>query len=477
MAARSASSVSRRQLAAVLGLTEDASRSALLSRAGTLCGLLEARAAALPEDSAAAAALEAELSGVLSGLADWLAESADSTAVSPADSGKEEPVALGSARSVRRAAKSEAGPPRRTLIGLAGALAACGLFVLAAQWWASEPPPSAEVPERIQPATLSISSRTPRSMLRVLDAETEELVFKEVTGEEALTLPPGRYAAEVSRADCPDVWRKTVTLGVGETKRFEASICQGTGELVVRSNVAGDRLLIDGLDVGSTGQAPHLIGVGEHVLRVTKSGFTPFEGRVRLRPDERLEVRAELLRAADAGQASGASPRQRASATAAAPEKAAQAKGAPKGSAPRRPAPRPSAPDLAGASARATGLAAAAGTSAPVPLPNPLPKGFEFDPDAVDGGSTTWHDRLRSRVLKRFDGDQSGRIDRLEETDAIPCSFWKQTESSFDEGGLGISMARLYGFDGSEWHPGALGFDQSQRAAAYTRMKACGLAE
>ena len=36
-------------------------------------------------------------------------------------------------------------------------------------------------------------------------------------------------------------------------------------------------------------------------------------------------------------------------------------------------------------------------------------------------------------------------------------------------------MARYYGFDGSEWHPGALGFDRTLRSVAYERMRDCGL--
>ena len=317
-------------------------------------------------------------------------------------------------------------------------------------------------------------------MLRVFDADTEQLLFKEITAEEVLSLPAGRYAAEVSREDCPDRWQKTVVLDAGETKRFEASVCEGTGELVVRSNVAGDRLLIDGLDVGSTGRTPHLIGVGEHALRVTKAGYAPFEGRVRLGRDERLEVRAELVR-----QTSGSKRRTAAAAEErqAEPERVAEPgddspSKVQKRAAPQRPASSPSPLSVADLSGGSAGAAVgAAGTSGPAPLPRPRPKRFDFDPDAVDGGSTTWHDRLRSRVLARFDADGSGRIDRLEETDSIPCSFWQQTEASFDEGGLGISMARLYGFDGSEWHPGALGFDPAQRAAAYGRMQGCGLAK
>ena len=46
---------------------------------------------------------------------------------------------------------------------------------------------------------------------------------------------------------------------------------------------------------------------------------------------------------------------------------------------------------------------------------------------------------------------------------------------AFERGGLGLSMARYFGFDGSEWHPNALGFARKLRSAAYAKMKECGL--
>ncbi len=91
------------------------------------------------------------------------------------------------------------------------------------------------------------------------------------------------------------------------------------------------------------------------------------------------------------------------------------------------------------------------------------------------GGSTAWHDRVSREFLSRFDTDGSGSIDRVPESEAISCTFWQETEASFEQGGLGLSMAHYYGFDGSEWHPGALGFARTIRSAAYARMRDCGL--
>jgi hypothetical protein len=91
------------------------------------------------------------------------------------------------------------------------------------------------------------------------------------------------------------------------------------------------------------------------------------------------------------------------------------------------------------------------------------------------GGSTTWHDAVSRQLVSRFDRDGSGRIDRVEESEAISCELWRELERDFDEGGLGLSMARNYGFDGSEWIDGALGFSRSIRSAVYAKMLECGL--
>ena len=91
------------------------------------------------------------------------------------------------------------------------------------------------------------------------------------------------------------------------------------------------------------------------------------------------------------------------------------------------------------------------------------------------GGSTTWHDAVSGQLISRFDRDGSGRIDRVEESEAIPCEIWVELERDFDEGGLGLSMSRNYGFDGSEWIDGALGFSRDIRSAVYAKMLECGL--
>lgn len=507
--------LSRSRLENILGLPQNASRAQLLRASIELLSRLEQRTKSItisdrdpdgqPTDGAPGAAerirLEAEIESLLESVVYWSKPgSKPGTAPAP---GRPAPAPRS------RAAASPGGPGFRVpfsrqrtiaaglVLGLAllliGGWLASALFGSAARDLEDGTPiaePSAPGGE-IPPAVLIMLSRPQDADLRVRGADTEELLLKLSGIDATLQLKPGEYEVEVSREDCPDVWIRSIQLEPGETRRYEPSICLGAGELVVRSNVTGDRVVIDGFDVGSTRLEPHLLGVGDHEVRVSKSGYLPFEGKVRIRPDQRTELRAELE--TKRGQGAGTS---NPTAGAAAKDAAgSQTPGPP--SSPGRPAsqktavlpfeiepsdvPPPISAKELGRSLEGIRTAAAADLLAPGGLDGeavPFQKSpISFGPDSVDGGSTTWHDRIRARMLSEFDADGSGEIDRDGETESIPCSFWQATERSFDEGGLGISMSRLYGFDGSEWHPDALGFAREQRGLAFERMRVCGLAK
>lgn len=302
-----------------------------------------------------------------------------------------------------------------------------------------------------EPARLIILGRLSGATLRVLDAERDELLVKTPAQAAIVELATGRYALEVSREDCPDRWTRSVYFEAGTTHRFEPSLCAGEGKLTIRSNVRGDRLMIDGFDVGATGANAHTLGVGDHEIRIEKTGYVPYESRIRIKPDIDLQVRAELRTEENKGH--GLRP------------KLPVAFETPSLTASSLPRPEPFdlgnlqeklAPRKSGIAP--TRLLSRAGSAG-------LP----------DGGSTAWHDRVSRELLTRFDGDDSGLIDRLEESDSISCPLWKEIERDFDRGGLGLSMARYFGFDGTEWHRDALGFARRMRSAAYAKMKECGL--
>ncbi|MFO0687552.1 MAG: PEGA domain-containing protein [Myxococcota bacterium] len=293
--------------------------------------------------------------------------------------------------------------------------------------------------------------------LRVFDADRAEVLAEQPAKGASLELAPGRYALEVARADCPDPWTRSVFLEPDSVHRYEAQICAGHGNLVIRGNTEGDRVRIDDLDVGHTGNRAHRLRVGEHTVRVEKAGHRPFEARVRIGPDESLELRADLVRMSDAEAKAG------------------------------RPMPVSHvAPSLPPIDAKSVQGFSKKELRAEVELPRlepgdlGLPKRGEFLareglPAMPDGGSTAWHDRVSKELRDRFDRDGSGEIDTLAESEAIPCSVWREIERDFDRGGLGLSLAHYYGFDGSEWHPGALAVSRAHRSAVYAKMRECGL--
>ena len=421
----------RRDLTRILGLPESASDPAIRSAAERLLGLLRrrhARAGASPDRALAdeISALEACLARVLA------------------------PTVGTASGGVEHAARTDRS-------GLAAAMLAAGLMLLLLVAYASgyrivRSEGGGLAASLEEPAKLVLMGRLPGATLRVLDGDREELFVKTAAEGAVVELDAGRYALEVSREDCPDRWTRSVYFEAGATHRFEPFLCVGEGTLTVRSNVTKDRLLIDGFDVGTTGAEPHTLAVGDHEIRVEKKGYQPFEARIRIKPDEALELRAELV-TGTTRRGSGLSPDL-------------PAPNAPPGLT-ASPLPQPEPFDLGDLQQQL------APPKSPVPSTRLLSRAAE--PGLPDGGSTAWHDRVSRELIGRFDRDGSGLIDQLAESDAIPCALWLEIERDFDRGGLGLSLARYYGFDGSEWHPRALGFDRGMRGAAYTKMKECGL--
>ncbi len=303
-------------------------------------------------------------------------------------------------------------------------------------------------------AQLILDGRLPGATLRVLDADREELLIKVPAEAAHVELVEGRYAIEVNREDCPDQWTRSIYFEAASIHRFEPLICQGEGRLTVRSNVSRDRLRIDGFDVGPTGETLHTLGVGDHEIQVEKAGYQPFLGKVRIRPDEELELRAELI-AGSAGPPIGRPMPVTKMAPSQAPSTSVQ----------------PEPFDVSSLEQGFKPKAADFGLTARDLLPD------DFNSrDSTGGGSTAWHDRVSAELIARYDLDGSGLIDQLEESEAISCAVWLEIERDFDGGGLGLPMVRYYGFDGSEWHPRALGFVRSHRSAVFEKMKECGLA-
>lgn len=263
-------------------------------------------------------------------------------------------------------------------------------------------------------AWLAARANLPGAELEVRSEGEDTLLAAGPADGTPLRIDPGRYDLRVRHADCPDVWSRQLGIERGQRVELAPRVCQGTGFLVVRSNVPGDALTIDGSALGSTGPERHTLSAGEHAVRVEKKGYAPWEGTVEVPAAESVTLRATL-------RSDRASARR--------PERPAQV-----------------------AAAR------------PV-------QSQEEDRLRL----SKWHETVTKWLLARYDHDLSGRLDTPDEVESIPCAEWQGLEQSYDESGLAVPLTRLYGFDGSAWKEDALGFDVEVRGYAYERMKACGL--
>ncbi|HIF93246.1 MAG TPA: PEGA domain-containing protein [Myxococcales bacterium] len=336
------------------------------------------------------------------------------------------------------------------------------------------------------PAILILDGANPSATLRVFDADREELLLKAPAFGARVEVPPGRLALEVSREDCPDRWTRSVYFEERSIHRFEPRICLGGGQLKIRSNVTGDRLRIDGIDAGSTASKPHLLGVGDHEIQIDKAGYQSFRGIVRISPNATVEIRAELV----AGSPDAAQRGRPLPVTKHSPEIA------PSKSQDLQPFGLPDLNQTSLGITRTEELIPELTAALSPDLAADLGSAYAFDAlDSLDAdpfrppsdtskyyvaaaaGSTRWHDRVSADMIARYDRDSSGQIDQLSESEAISCRVWRELERDFDAGGLGLSMVRYFGFDGTEWHPNALGFARTHRSAVFEKMKECGLQE
>ncbi len=439
MLSRNGPALGRDQLLRVLALPKDASAIAIRSASQRLATLLEQRRAAFgSEATAESEALAHELEDLRRSTVWWTSERAESTT---------------SLAGWQRFA------PGLGLVAVVSVFA--GLVLWTAGFRLGRVERGPEPALYAARAVVFIDGELGDATLRVFDADRSEVLAEQRAERARIELEPGRYAFEVRRADCPEPWTRSVFLEPESSHRFAPEICVGQGELVVRSNSAQDRLRIDDLDVGPTGNRPHRLPVGEHTVRVDKAGFRPFEARVRILPETVVELQADLTPIGGDGVPAGRPlPVQRVA---------------------------PNLPPMAAAAEAFSPEELRGGLGAPpieplklAPADLGLPRRGDFLareglPAMPDGGSTAWHDRVAGELRARFDRDGSGEIDTLAESEAIPCPVWLEIERDFDRGGLGLSLAHYFGFDGSDWHPGALAVARAHRSAVYAKMRECGL--
>jgi len=287
------------------------------------------------------------------------------------------------------------------------------------------------------PGSISVLASPAGATWRLVDPLDERVLGEHVADGTGHPFSPGGYRLEVAHADCPDNWRREITLTAGTEQDYAPGLCQGMGEVVVESSAEGARLQIDGLDVGLAGAEAYALRAGPHTLRVEKNGYAPWEGKVQVEADSRLNLRAELAPAppSDSGQTAGAS-------------------GPPSSPAVAEPAPAK--------------MASASPAS-------PMGGTRGERKRTGKGGSKSWHDAVKHQLVSDYDRNGSRSLDTPEEIQGIPCPVLLNLEASYETGGLAVSMIHLYGFDGSAAPANTLGVTSAMRGYAYDRMKDCGL--
>ena len=283
------------------------------------------------------------------------------------------------------------------------------------------------------PGELSVLAEPPHSIWSLFHLQDQHLLGEHPADGATWSFPAGRYRLRVRNPNCPDEWEQEIELPGGEPRRYAPELCQGQGEVVIESSPEDARLQIDGIDLGVAGPDAHVLRTGPHTIRVEKPGFTPWEGTLQVRADERLVVKAELAAAA------GGSPP--------APEAAPTASPGPP--------PAPSSPALAQAADEDASAQRRERTG--------------------KGGSKSWHDAVKHQLVGDYDRNGSLSLDLPAEISSIPCPVLQNVEASYETGGLTVDMIHLYGFDGSVAPTNTLGVTSSMRGYAYERMKACGL--
>jgi len=105
---------------------------------------------------------------------------------------------------------------------------------------------------------------------------------------------PGTHTVTVSQDNYSD-WGQSVSLAPGEERELVAELVPEVAYLIVRSNVAGDTVTIDGLAVGPSGPSRHEVSPGTHAVTVSRDNYSDWEQSVSLAPGEERELVAELV--------------------------------------------------------------------------------------------------------------------------------------------------------------------------------------
>nr|VFJ94213.1 MAG: Serine/threonine protein kinase [Candidatus Kentron sp. LFY] len=124
------------------------------------------------------------------------------------------------------------------------------------------------------PATLLVTVSDPPDATVTLNGEAIDpgVGHELVAGEYSLRVTGPGHAP----------FQEDIRLAAGDDQRRSVRLEPLPARVIVRSNVTGDTVFIDGEAVGATGPEPHVLAPGEYAIRVEKAGFKPFDTETQL---------------------------------------------------------------------------------------------------------------------------------------------------------------------------------------------------
>nr|VFJ96524.1 MAG: WD domain-containing protein, G-beta repeat-containing protein [Candidatus Kentron sp. LFY] len=150
----------------------------------------------------------------------------------------------------------------------------------------SHSPPDTHSPPAQLPAELVIESNIPKATVTI-DGKDSGL------SGSTHTLAAGHHTVQISSAGY-EPFETSIQLAAAEKRTLPVILTPKPAQLVVRSNILGDTVTIDGKVVGSTGPDAHALTPGKHTVRVEKVGYESSETIIQLVAGEEKIVRTTL---------------------------------------------------------------------------------------------------------------------------------------------------------------------------------------
>lgn len=132
--------------------------------------------------------------------------------------------------------------------------------------------------------------------------------LKELTGSKKVMLLPGKHTIVVRQDGYKD-FTDEVTIRAGEAqaisvameKAITGPLSQVTSTVKIAANLFRAAVFVDGLFVGHVGEFKGwgralLLEPGEHRITIALPGYDTFEANISPRPDQKVEIKTDLLK-------------------------------------------------------------------------------------------------------------------------------------------------------------------------------------